>query len=89
MAIECLDPCEELPVVPARDEDLVVRAYRSLEDAERTRAEFVLLEFGDFVLAVFGVSNTKGGGHERGRRNWGGLREVSSGLVEEFSHGLW
>lgn len=58
MAIECLDPCEQFPVVPARDKDLVVRAYRSLEDAERTRTEFVFLQFGDFVLAVLGVSNT-------------------------------
>lgn len=24
-----------------------------------------------------------------GRSNWERLREVSSGLVEEFSHGLW
>lgn len=60
MAIERLDPCEELPVVPARDKDLVVRAYRGLKDAERTRTEFIFLEFGDFVLAVFGVSNVLG-----------------------------
>lgn len=61
MAIERLDPREELPVVPARDEDLVVRANRGLEDAERTCAEFIFLELGDFVLAVLGVSNTQGG----------------------------
>lgn len=43
-----------------------MRAYRSLKNAEWTRAEFVFLEFGDFVLAVLGVSNVRGVGHERG-----------------------
>lgn len=67
MAVERLNPCEELPVVPARYEDLVVRTYCSLEDAEWTRAKFVFLELGDFVLAVLGVSPRCGGEGEVGR----------------------
>lgn len=68
MAIERLDPREELPVVPARDEDLVVRANRGLEDAERTRAEFVFLELGNFVLAVLVLAILRVGHEKRVRR---------------------
>lgn len=43
-----------------------MRAYRGLEDAEWTRTKFVFLEFGNFVLAMLGVSKCLGGGRERG-----------------------
>jgi hypothetical protein len=44
MTVECLDTCENLAVVSARDQDLGARADGGLEDGEGTGCELVLLD---------------------------------------------
>lgn len=52
MSIEGLDSREQLSVVAAGNQDLVVGADSGLEDGERTRFEFMFLELGDFEFSV-------------------------------------
>lgn len=50
VAVKSLDAGEQLAIVAAGNEDLVVIAHRGLEDGEGPGGEFVLLDLGDFVL---------------------------------------
>jgi len=58
MPIESLDARKEFAVVAARYQDLCMRSYGSLEDGEGAACELMLLESGDFELAVGTVSNS-------------------------------
>ena len=58
MSVESLDTSEQLAVVAAGNEDLGVRANSGLEDREWAGGELVLLELGDFELAVGRVSTS-------------------------------
>jgi hypothetical protein len=52
VAVEGLDPCEDLAVVPARDEHLCARADGRLEDREGPGGELVLFDLSDLILAM-------------------------------------
>ena len=58
MSVESLDTSEQLAVVATGNEDLGVRANGGLEDREWAGCELVLLELGDFELAVGRVSTS-------------------------------
>lgn len=50
MAIESLDACEDLAIVPAGDQNLSARPNGSLEDREGSGSKLVLLDLSDFIL---------------------------------------
>lgn len=52
MAVECLDPSQQLAVVADRDQNLCVAAYGGLEDGQGARAKFIFLKELDLVLSV-------------------------------------
>jgi len=69
MAVEGLDPAEELLVVPERDEHLGVVADRLLEDRERALRDLVLVELPDLVLRELGARGREELAGRRGKRD--------------------
>ena len=63
VAVKGLDAGEQLAVVAARDQNLVVRAHRRLEYRKRAGRELVLLELSDLVLGELGAGLVDEGGH--------------------------
>lgn len=80
MSVECLHTCEQLPVVPARDEDLSVRSYCSLKNRKRPGREFVLFELRDLKLATQRLVLSSGT-----RVEMGSIRKVAAWLCQQFS----
>lgn len=52
MSVKGLDPRQELAVVAAGDQDLGVGAGGGLQEGQRARGEFVLLDLSDLIFPV-------------------------------------